>query len=344
MSKLGARVESPNFEFKEDDDSSWMHEAINAVFNENERRTNRRQVIQKQRARLELGYWLFAAKRGYKMEKTALYGKYLVPSEPDASLVRNAFEKFASGEFQTKVDACRYLFTAAFSRGNSGRIPYYLCQNKECEVGRKSVRRDDVHGGFDEILKNQTIREETVELLKVVFDRVWDQETYALKENESVVRSQIEKLEVDLDQYAESAVTAKNERLKSIYERKAEECDAEIESLRSELVGSTDLSILYRTALEKATGVLKSPYKIWHSVDVHEKYKLFHFIFLDKLPYSKKAGYRTDNLPSAVRLFEEFVSTNSQDVEMGGVEPPSELVGRCESTMLSLSLDLKSLT
>ena len=75
---------------------------------------------------------------------------------------------------------------------------------------------------------------------------------------------------------------------------------------------------------------------------IREAQKLFHFIFLDKLPYSKKTGYRTDNLPSATRLFEEFVSTNSQDVEMGRIELPSESGCSCESTVRSCSFDLKS--
>ena len=34
--------------------------------------------------------------------------------------------------------------------------------------------------------------------------------------------------------------------------------------------------------------------------------------------------YRTDKIPSAIRLFEEFVTTNSQDVEMAGIEPASK--------------------
>jgi site-specific DNA recombinase len=114
ISKLGATVESPNFEFKEDDDSSWMHEAINAVFNENERRTNRRQVIQKQKARLESGYWAFGAKRGYKMLKDPLHGKLLTAFEPDASILREAIEGFANGRFLHKVNACEFLVEKGF--------------------------------------------------------------------------------------------------------------------------------------------------------------------------------------------------------------------------------------
>jgi len=420
----GIELACPNFSFENTPEGELV-ETMMAAQHQYHRKNNKRQVVQKMKARLELGYWPFASKRGYTMEKTALHGKILTPYEPDASLLRDAFTKFASGEFRTKVEACRFLFaggfwknqtperyidkltymledplyvgdisypqwdverrrghhegivslevfeavqkrlkqgnrgkrtrvdtssdfplrgllvcrecgshiTAAFSKGTNCRVPYYLCQSKLCEVGRKSIRRDDVHAGFDKILKKQVVKAKTIDLLNVVFDRVWKEETKALVENEGNVETRIKKLEADLDTYAESAVVARSDRMRSVYEKKAEKCDIEIEELSTELIGKDDLSIPYRTALDKATGLLKSPYKIWHSVDVHEQQKLFHFIFLDKLAYSKKAGYRTDNLPSAVRLFEEFVSTNSHDVEMGGVEPPSELGCDCESTV-----------
>ncbi len=78
----------------------------------------------------------------------------------------------------------------------------------------------------------------------------------------------------------------------------------------------------YRTALNKAVGLLKNPYSVWINLDTKEKQSLFYFIFDRKLLYSKKEGYRTDKIPSSIKLFEEFVTTNSQDVEMGGIEPP----------------------
>ncbi len=37
-------------------------------------------------------------------------------------------------------------------------------------------------------------------------------------------------------------------------------------------------------------------------------------------------GYRTTDIPSAIRLFEEFVVTNPLDVETGGNEPPCNAV------------------
>lgn len=112
---------------------------------------------------------------------------------------------------------------------------------------------------------------------------------------------------------------------------------AEIESVSMQGI---DLGTPCRTALDKATLLLESPYKIWHAVGVREQQKLFYFIFDERLAYSKKAGYRTDNLLCAVRLFEDFVTSNTQDVEMGRIELPSELGCLHASTVCSSSRGL----
>jgi hypothetical protein len=50
-------------------------------------------------------------------------------------------------------------------------------------------------------------------------------------------------------------------------------------------------------------------------LDTREQHSLFYFIFDAKIPYDIKEGYRTDEIPTAIRLFEEFVTTNSHDVD-----------------------------
>ena len=81
-----------------------------------------------------------------------------------------------------------------------------------------------------------------------------------------------------------------------------------------------DLNIPYRTALDKSVGMLKSPYKIWVNLSTKEKQDLFFFIFEKKLLYSKKEGYRTAQIPSAIRLFEDFATSDTHDVELTRIE------------------------
>lgn len=417
-------LKCPNFTF-EDTPEGELVEIVMAAQHQYFRKSNRRQVIQKQKARLESGYWAFGSKRGYCMKKTSEHGKILVPKEPDASVLREALEGFATGRFQTKVDACRFLvekkfwkeqrperyidkftailtdslyagyieypvwevsrrkghhegiisleiftanqqrlqqgnrgkriridvsedfplrnllvcemsgkpLTAAFSRGRKKSYPYYFCQHKDCACGRGSSRAEEVHEGFDELLHRQALKSNAQKRVEETFERVWSEEVVLLEQTDRENEKKIMSLEESLGKYADGAVNARTERLRVVFEQKATECISEIETLRSSSATGVDLSVPYRTALGKALVLLENPYEIWHSVGVHEKKELFYFIFLEKVPYSKKAGYRTDNLPSAKRLFEELVASNTQDVEMAGIEPASEKLDVRDSTV-----------
>ncbi len=108
------------------------------------------------------------------------------------------------------------------------------------------------------------------------------------------------------------ALGAQSEAVRRVYEGQIEEASREMEAIQP--TTEIDLAMPYRTALGKVKGLLKSPYSIWQSVDTAEKHRLFFFLFEAKLVYDKKEGYRTGDLLSTTRLFEELVASNSSDV------------------------------
>ena len=112
--KLGVTLMSPNFEFKNDSEEAWLQETISATFNEYDRRTNKRQVVQKMKARLELGYWTFGSPIGYIQTKTAEHGKLLIPKEPEASIIKEALEGYAQGRFMDKKDIADFMVSKNF--------------------------------------------------------------------------------------------------------------------------------------------------------------------------------------------------------------------------------------
>jgi hypothetical protein len=60
--------------------------------------------------------------------------------------------------------------------------------------------------------------------------------------------------------------------------------------------------------------MLKNPDVAWQKLETMEQQKLFFFIFERKLPYSIKDGYRINEIPTAARLFEDFVVENTLGV------------------------------
>ena len=114
-----ASVECPNFKFEDTPEGQFV-ETVFAAQGELERKQNARQTIQKMKARIEAGFYCRSKVVGYRYEKTE-HGKMLVPDEPAASLIREAFEGYAAGRFETAADVSRFFlkhpsFSGAMNR------------------------------------------------------------------------------------------------------------------------------------------------------------------------------------------------------------------------------------
>ena len=109
LASRGAGVECLNFKF-EDTPEGMFVETIFAAQGQLEREQNRRQVVQKMKARVESGFWVFRAPVGYKhVPAPGGGGKVLVPDEPLATVVREALEGYANGRFTSQAEVQRYF-------------------------------------------------------------------------------------------------------------------------------------------------------------------------------------------------------------------------------------------
>lgn len=104
----GATIESPNHRFEDTPEGKFV-ETVLAGAAELERNQNRRQVISRQKARLETGYWAFCTPRALENKKDPIHKKILVPVEPHASIFKKAIEKYRDGILLTQDEVKQYL-------------------------------------------------------------------------------------------------------------------------------------------------------------------------------------------------------------------------------------------
>jgi site-specific DNA recombinase len=104
-----AAVECPNFVFTASPEGQYV-ETIMAATAQLEREQNRRQVMQKMKARLELGYWTFPdVPTGYTYKRDPVHGMLAVLEPKAATVVKEALEGYASGRFMEQEDVRRFL-------------------------------------------------------------------------------------------------------------------------------------------------------------------------------------------------------------------------------------------
>lgn len=109
-----AKVECPNFTFEDTPEGGFI-ETILAAQGELERKQNQRQVIQKMKARMEKGYWALPTPRGYRKVSNAIHGRIISRFEPDAGVIKEALEGFASGRFENQVDVRKFLTSKKYN-------------------------------------------------------------------------------------------------------------------------------------------------------------------------------------------------------------------------------------
>ena len=131
-----------NYNFDESPEGQFA-ELIFAGHSELERHQNARQVTQKMKARLDLGYWPFAGKRGYTMTKDPAHGKLHIANKDGKVFIREALEGFASGRLLRKVDVARFLYDRGFWN-KSKRSPEHFVD--EVSV----ILKDVFHAGYIE--------------------------------------------------------------------------------------------------------------------------------------------------------------------------------------------------
>lgn len=115
-----AKLECLNFNFDDSPESEYA-ELVLAVGNQYQRKNNRRQVIQKMKARLERGYWSFMPPRGMINKKDPIHGKILSPQEPHASIYKAALEKYRDGLLITQEEVMFFLHSEYKLRGLPNR-------------------------------------------------------------------------------------------------------------------------------------------------------------------------------------------------------------------------------
>ena len=110
ITSSGGVLMSPNGQFAADDDPDMEYfESLSALGAEHFRQKNKKQTQDRMRARMSAGYWVFPAPLGFRYEKVDGHGKLLVPVRNIAGVIREAFEGYGSGRFQTLAEVARWL-------------------------------------------------------------------------------------------------------------------------------------------------------------------------------------------------------------------------------------------
>ncbi|MEM0922125.1 MAG: recombinase family protein [Pseudomonadota bacterium] len=380
-----ASIECLNYKFEETPEGRFA-ETIFAAQGELEREQNRRQVLQKMKARVEQGYAIFHAPRGYRYVSERGNGRVLVPSEPAASVITEALEGYASGRFQTQAEVQRFLeaqpgypksksgkvpsetvkrlltqpiyagyveapdwgvsrsaakhealiskgmfdriqerlqgrakaparknISDAFalngfvvcancekplrssqSRGQAGKLyPYYACHTKGCVSYGKSIRRDDLEGEFEEVLKKLRPSKNLIALIRDLCAHVWELRRTHATEFRNALHREVVKIERQIEGFLDKIADASSDTAVTAYERRIETLEKAKLKTQGQLESACQPQGAKADIIEPALQFFSNPWKLWASGRQDLRRMVLRLAFEEPIAYCRRSGHRT---------------------------------------------------
>jgi site-specific DNA recombinase len=414
LEQAGGVLESPSIVFGKDSDAR-LRENMLASVAQHQREKNAEQTRHRMRARAMNGYWPFNAPIGFKFEQTRGRGKVLVHDEPKASVIKEAFEGYASGRFETPSEIMRFFeahhdypkdkngkvnlarimemlerpiyagfinhprwnvemlegiisaktwhkaqerkngrsnaahnikaparpdtnadfplrgfvtcsecdvpLTAAWSKGRSKYYGYYFCQNKPCSISRKNIKKAEIEGDFETLLRQlrpkQTLFKTAYNMLK----DLWEDRSALANASTKSLNADLKKLDQKSDRIFERLLEANNPTLINKYEgelRRIDEMKAVLTSKSGDFgTPLANFEDTYRTALE----FLANPWKLWASEQLSDKRILLRLAFSGRISYHRENGYRTADLSLPFKVLTCKYECKNRMVPKKGFEP-----------------------
>ena len=113
ISAAGGQLESPSMRFEESAAGEFI-EMVLAASAQFGRQGNREQVLNRQKARLQMGYWTFPAPLGYAYTSHPVHKKIIAPTEEGRRILGSALEAFAFGRIGSQRALALHLQDKGF--------------------------------------------------------------------------------------------------------------------------------------------------------------------------------------------------------------------------------------
>ena len=237
----------------------------------------------------------------------------------------NTGEDFALRGFVVCAD-CEAPLYSSFSRGRSKRYPYYLCGTKGCESYGKSIRRDDLEGEFETLLKSLQPSKILVDLVGSMMKDIFTQKKASEQSLAASIKKDIKRVDDQITGLVDRVVQADSPTLISAYEARITKLESHKAELSEQLDSRTKPKGSVQSKTRTALAFLSSPCNIWKNGRVEDRRAVLRLTFCGQLPYKRGSGFRTVEKEKISLLFRLLGNSRVQKCGMvgpEGLEPPT---------------------
>ena len=217
---------------------------------------------------------------------------------------------------------CGNPLTACWSTGRGGtKHPYYLCHTRGCVSCRKSIRRDELEGAFEEVVRSLRPTPQLFDLARAMFESAWSQRTSQAEARRQELAKQAAQIDRQVTGLLDRIVEASNASVIRAYETRIAALEQQ-KLLVAETLDKLGAPVRsFEELFEPAMQFLRNPWKLWDSGQLTLKRMVLRLAFAERIAYCRKTGLRTAKTALPFRLLDGLSCRDLALVEPNGIEP-----------------------
>lgn len=217
---------------------------------------------------------------------------------------------------------CQHPLTANWSKSKTGkRHAYYSCFHKGCPSARKSIRRADIEGAFEDALEQISPSETMFEMLRAMFSDAWPQQRELAQFAAQSARARLVEVERKIASLIERVLDVSQPTVIAAFESKIAVLEREKLILEEKAQAEARPNRPFDEMFELSIRFLANPSYLWESDDLEHKRTVLKVAFSDKLIYCRNQGLRTPKTRLVFNVLERLRSGDSQMADREGFEP-----------------------
>ena len=217
---------------------------------------------------------------------------------------------------------CDQPLTANWSKSRSGkRHAYYLCRTKGCVSEAKSIRRAEVEGAFESLLKKLVPSRDLFELAEMIFRDLWEQRLEARKAHRKSMAAEVSQIDRKVEQLLDRIVETESDSVVKAYENRIRDLESEKLILNEKVENCGREASDYASSFRTAMSFLGSPWNLWVSDRLEDKHAVIKLAFSEQLSWKRGEGLRTPEIALPFKALQGFSASKEELARPAGFEP-----------------------
>lgn len=247
---------------------------------------------------------------------------------------RNLNEDFPLRGYVVCAD-CNSPLTACWSKGRTSRHPYYHCPKRGCESYGKSIRRADIEGEFEKLIRTAQPNEKLLTIAERMLRKWWNGLLADGESQKKALSAQLVKIERDVDKLLERILDVSEPRVLAAFEARVRNLEEEKIVIKERMAKTGRPVSSYEATLRTALEFLSNPWSLWRSERLDDRRAVLRLMFADRLQYARNEGFRTANLTLPFKVLGALKCGENSMARPAGLEPAALGFGNQYSIQLS---------